>query len=104
MVAPREGSVDRNLKTHTELLSTTKSLPARGAWIEIYILHMRIAQHEGSLPARGAWIEIMQFLLFPPIVIVAPREGSVDRNHKPNAQSVIIGLSLPARGAWIEIV
>ena len=80
------------------------SLPARGAWIEIY----RSRSHSGcgrsrsphgerglkykrkrlqsyprwSLPARGAWIEIYR-----------------SRSHSGCGRK-----SLPARGAWIEII
>ena len=35
-----------------------KSLPARGAWIEIFML-MYMRKPAKSLPARGAWIEII---------------------------------------------
>ena len=35
-----------------------------------------------SLPARGAWIEILFSLAFSPLSLVAPREGSVDRNFQ----------------------
>ena len=34
------------------------SLPIRGAWIEIYVVGMKIAPAGMSLPIRGAWIEI----------------------------------------------
>ena len=56
-----------------------KSLPARGAWIEMsgaFVLNLTIE----SLPARGAWIEISA-------------EPVMTSNE----------VSLPARGAWIEI-
>ena len=76
------------------------SLPARGAWIEIAIVHValqvvyRRSPHgerglkslfslsayfcRSSLPARGAWIEIS--FAFPDAMSwsVAPRTGSVD--------------------------
>ena len=53
------------------------SLPARGAWIEIYIMpaHLIIIS---SLPARGAWIEILDDCLCFLYLPVAPRTGSVD--------------------------
>ena len=57
-----------------------KSLPVRGAWIEIGVeacVHAFI----GSLPVRGAWIEIFIILL----------------------SKIFTDLSLPVRGAWIEI-
>ena len=56
-----------------------RSLPARGAWIEMQV-HVCDGCRAVSLPARGAWIEITQY-------------------GPPPAPS----LSLPARGAWIEI-
>ena len=56
-VAPREGSVDRNL-----------GICAVGMLAK------------ASLPARGAWIEIIAKIEDDNATIVAPREGSVDRN------------------------
>ena len=57
-----------------------RSLPVRGAWIEIlpYCGTIKVA---GSLPVRGAWIEILLY---------------TSRFSNPE-------LSLPVRGAWIEI-
>ena len=57
-----------------------RSLPVRGAWIEIELVATMSTSGEGSLPVRGAWIEI----------------GRVYATHAPQ-------LSLPVRGAWIEI-
>ena len=57
-VAPRMGSVDRNIKYAILSLCDYQSLPAWGAWIEIpggWDLENRSA---ASLPAWGAWIEI----------------------------------------------
>ena len=57
-----------------------RSLPVRGAWIEIDgnpPLHYRTLQ---SLPVRGAWIEISGM-----------------------GRALTSSLSLPVRGAWIEI-
>ena len=56
-----------------------KSLPSRGAWIEIAPF-MALESAFASLPSRGAWIEIEKIFL-----------GSV------------MIKSLPSRGAWIEI-
>ena len=57
------------------------SHPARGAWIEMFVLDNAIVELE-SHPARGAWIEISF-----------------------NAACVAADIgSHPARGAWIEIV
>ena len=57
------------------------SLPARGAWIEIFNCLSNLAARMKSLPARGAWIEIV----------------------RRNGGEVMTDESLPARGAWIEI-
>ena len=78
-----------------------KSLPSRGAWIEIksqYSVYLL----EPSLPSRGAWIEIKSqysvYLLEPSL----PSRGAwieiVPRLHILN-----VGRSLPSRGAWIEM-
>ena len=59
--------------------------------------------NEKSLPARGAWIEIILAWFGSREHPVAPREGSVDRNI---LDLVFFGFgvqSLPARGAWIEM-
>ena len=36
-----------------------KSLPVRGAWIEIVGVYCARTMRKGSLPVRGAWIEIV---------------------------------------------
>ena len=54
-----------------------RSLPARGAWIEI-MKEKVIDQTAASLPARGAWIEIQIFEQQDDAFKVAPRTGSVD--------------------------
>ena len=60
---------------------TVKSLPVRGAWIEMRT--NRSALTLGwSLPVRGAWIEISC-------------SAWVNSTRKP---------SLPVRGAWIEML
>ena len=56
-----------------------KSLPSRGAWIEIGVLQL-LEQPNPSLPSRGAWIEM-------------------SRTKPSHCQCG----SLPSRGAWIEI-
>ena len=56
-----------------------KSLPVRGAWIEIVAIDYS-SSLSGSLPVRGAWIEM---------------SGSFTATRPPT--------SLPVRGAWIEI-
>ena len=57
----------------------SKSLPSRGAWIEI-TPQLLPSLPPVSLPSRGAWIEIA---IEPPSkreLKVAPLAGSVDRN------------------------
>ena len=65
--------------TGSVLPETRRSLPVRGAWIEI-LLCACVCLVIASLPVRGAWIEIA----------LAPS----DREEV---------MSLPVRGAWIEI-
>ena len=54
------------------------SPPARGAWIEIFIIKNKERKTLWSPPARGAWIEIVhaRVAFSPPAV--APRTGGVD--------------------------
>ena len=54
-----------------------RSLPVRGAWIEICIVTGR-AWAWWSLPVRGAWIEIKHPMAKVVYRVVAPRKGSVD--------------------------
>jgi len=70
----------RGLKYCATLLKfyLIKSLPARGAWIEIGDHPLRRAAGRGSLPARGAWIEIIPDYLTLFHRKVAPRSGGVD--------------------------
>ena len=58
----------------------TKSLPPRGAWIEI-LTPISVSRGRKSLPPRGAWIEISY----------------------PISPYLRCEKSLPPRGAWIEI-
>ena len=79
-VAPLAGSVDRNSAPSSSSYKGTKSLPSRGAWIEIASGPWTARCPRTSLPSRGAWIEI--------------RGMSIENLRK---------MSLPSRGAWIEI-
>ena len=54
-----------------------QSLPVRGAWIEILGISGSALRQE-SLPVRGAWIEILMLSALKPGKYVAPRAGSVD--------------------------
>jgi len=58
-------------------LSPPKSLPTRGAWIEIFGLVPNALQI-GSLPTRGAWIEMGSMAKYSFPQTVAPYAGSVD--------------------------
>ena len=49
----------------------------RGAWIEIRYAHYYVKDYR-SLPVRGAWIEIASPLSAMRFKLVAPRAGSVD--------------------------
>ena len=80
-VAPLAGSVDRNGWGGYGNFGGGKSLPSRGAWIEIFMHLVYKLAKDRSLPSRGAWIEILQTFL--------ESCGT---------------MSLPSRGAWIEIV
>ena len=56
-----------------------------------------------SLPSRGAWIEILNKPKVSLSLKVAPLAGSVDRNEIGGQTYTDGHLSLPSRGAWIEI-
>ena len=79
MVAPHAGSVDRNIVPSIQTKLRDRSLPTRGAWIEILIAENGI-QNQQSLPTRGAWIEISFPIPHDQTHRVAPHAGSVDRN------------------------
>ena len=71
---------ERGLKSIANgiLSDVTKSLPVRGAWIEIKTRYPWTALTEASLPVRGAWIEMGSGACTCSGTIVAPRAGSVD--------------------------
>ena len=77
--ASRSPYGERGLKSLPALTARPppRSLPVRGAWIEIDRLD-RPAGDIPSLPVRGAWIEIIIIWLLPEVNTVAPRTGSVD--------------------------
>ena len=54
-----------------------KSLPTRGAWIEIWYAVLASMPY-ASLPTRGAWIEIDSWITEDKSNLVAPHTGSVD--------------------------
>ena len=53
------------------------SLPVRGAWVEIRLMHKRQGEEPWSLPVRGAWVEIEILNNSKQPFAVAPRAGSV---------------------------
>ena len=57
----------------------------------------------GSLSARRAWIEICETTELQPVVVVALRKESVDRNQLHRDQPGKFPRSLSARRAWIEM-
>ena len=75
---------ERGLKYLLSMLwiMSVKSLPSRGAWIEIGGYQAGRGRGVKSLPSRGAWIEI----------------------RFSARQSRTAAASLPSRGAWIEIL
>ena len=65
------------IPTTASSLRPPESLPVRGAWIEIQ-QYRTIFVGGMSLPVRGAWIEMGTCGSSSPMVLVAPRAGSVD--------------------------
>ena len=54
-----------------------KSLPVRGAWVEMSIITVKMVSKSLSLPVRGAWVEIPGERAAVVVERVAPRAGSV---------------------------
>ncbi len=119
---------ERGLKSSWRKLPerTQRSLPARGAWIEILIEDFDNF-YDKSLPARGAWIEIIYNSFFAGQVVRrsprgerglklanmnitfddccrSPRGERGLKSRKGKSRRSARNPSLPARGAWIEIV
>ncbi len=65
----------QNAEAHQK---TDESLPAWGAWIEIFLLYQWGVWVTPSLPAWGAWIEITFKNGAFKYRYVAPRMGGVD--------------------------
>ena len=82
----------------------SRSLPSRGAWIEINVFGgIRIPQKVA--PLAGSVDRNVLVLGYPaPGKAVAPLAGSVDRNLEKAKAEIEAQGSLPSRGAWIEIV
>ena len=80
-----------------------RSLPSRGAWIEIDKAAGLDVDMGLSLPSRGAWIEIAAKMFMDYVVGSLPSRGAW---IEIGAGSLRIGRglrSLPSRGAWIEM-
>ena len=81
----------------------TRSLPSRGAWIEIRVSARPTGRAGRSLPSRGAWIEILP----------SSRLSRTARSRSPRGERGLkwglslrdcpLAESLPSRGAWIEM-
>ena len=73
---------ERGLKLQTKSanLDEYKSLPVRGAWVEIVVPTIKPCVTP-SLPVRGAWVEMSRL-----------------RSRGLGSQS------LPVRGAWVEML
>ena len=54
------------------------SLPSRGAWIEIVCDVLIVASEPKSLSSRGAWIEMLTGTTHKTVGVVAPLAGRVD--------------------------
>ena len=79
-----------------------QSLSARRAWIEIKS-GLQPLMASLSLSARRAWIEIASEVVTEPLILVALRKESVDRNIMDYLICRSVVLSLSARRAWIEM-
>ena len=94
--------MDRNNLQEVSLPQFAKSLPSRGAWIEILYwakatMKAAVAPLAGSVDRNA---ERMEKQVKP---WVAPLAGSVDRNWTNDRLEPKTCASLPSRGAWIEI-
>ena len=82
-----------------------KSLPIRGAWIEIALGDYQNTIAGMSLPIRGAWIEMPCYVIT--VTANVSRFPSGERGLKLRWNSRAWQpprWSLPIRGAWIEIL
>ena len=80
------------------------SLPVRGAWIEMYFRSYFRITASWSLPVRGAWIEMRTRLAS--WLSASGRSPCGERGLKCWAFGgcTRIRRSLPVRGAWIEMI
>ena len=120
---------ERGLKylSITIMTRTARSLPSRGAWIEItgfcrgfstgigrsprgerglkFVQCLYLAAIGASLPSRGAWIEIAAFLCrrWHYSTSLPSRGAWIEMRDRYFYNGWYIP-SLPSRGAWIEIL
>ena len=80
-----------------------RSLPARGAWIEIDKAAALFDTIERSLPARGAWIEIDSEQAMTYTEPSRSPHGERGLKYIGISRNAAFIVSLPARGAWIEM-
>ena len=78
-VAPLAGSVDRNTPPD-KTDEITQVAPLAGSVDRNLVPSAAYAQYEKSLPSRGAWIEMSSSSGGAPETMVAPLAGSVDSN------------------------
>ena len=97
-VAPLAGSVDRNLLDQAVLAAEFDVAPLAGSVDRNYlVLYCHFARTR-SLPSRGAWIEMLGLLPFEIAHQVAPLAGSVDRN-KTRYKETLEELVAPLAGS-----
>ena len=124
-VAPLTGSVDRNGIKCATIRAWNRSLPSRGAWIEMRHCQSKssrssVAPLTGSVDRNsGKFGGGVKEWLVAPLTgsvdrnkvrlvsarpgLVAPLTGSVDRNFFCSTCAAGPAGSLPSRGAWIEM-
>ena len=97
-VAPLAGSVDRNDPSGVEHQWQRRSLPSRGAWIEMLIVSLAegIAQ---VAPLAGSVDRNLHFSRPDKGPLVAPLAGSVDRNNGIKNRTVLWSSVAPLAGS-----
>ena len=95
---------ERGLKFQADNLNILqpKSLPMRGAWIEIAV-GITMDQMMKSLPMRGAWIEICLTSVMNTIWKSRSPCGERGLKFDANVYLAASGRSLPMQEAWIKI-
>ena len=94
--------MDRNSLGTNTILSTTASLSARRAWIEISVRSQPSKPRRVALRKESVDRNALSLLTYHP-EYVALRKESVDRNCYLDNIEITQAKSLSARRAWIEI-